>query len=199
MHIVDDSWRLVICRQINVLLGGLPQYSHDFKDFNSTVSYYSDDYTWCTQRANLIPLAFSFFRIATPAVWVLVVGLGYVNGLIIYLLVQLDPEPRNRNLDLHHTIYQISLSSWIGMSQRFHPKHWPLRLYYLITLLCGMVLFTIFFSNIITSAKNRIRAHQVHSIAEMIEQNFRLAGSSAIFDKIQNQPLVSVAEARCND
>lgn len=178
-------------RQTHVLLGGLPQHSHILNDFNSSISYLADDYTWCVKRAKLLPLAISFIRIATPAVWILVVCVGYVNGFILYLFVQFDTEPENRKLDLHYTTYLISLPSWIGISQRFNPRHWPLRLYYVITLLFGMVFFAVFCFNLIVRAKVRIRYYQMHTVDELIDMDFRLAGSSAIFENVQNQPLVS--------
>lgn len=177
---------------MNVLLGGLPQYSHDLERFSSTISYYSDDYTWCVQRAKLLPLAVSFFRIATPGAWLLAIGMGYVNGFILYLLLAFDPNPENRQRDLHYTTYVVSLSSYIGVSQRFNPKHWPLRTYYFIGLLFGMAFFTMFFQNIMVYTTMRIRKYQLTTVTELIDEDFRFAGEATALDYMRNQALVSL-------
>lgn len=182
----------LIFRQTDVVIGGLPQYTFDNQYLNSSLSYCSDDYTWCVQAAKYLPLPISFFRIMTPAVWVLVIGLGYVNGLVIYFFVQMDPDPENRRLDLNHTTYLISLPAWIGLSQRFYPKHWPLRLYYMITLMYGMIFFAIVLSFVSEFGEKRIRAYQIHTIGEFIDMGFRLAGSATILKKIQMQEMVSI-------
>lgn len=148
---------------MNVLLGGLPQYAHDFENFSSSISYHSDDYTWCVQRAKFLPLAISFFRMATPGAWVLAVGMGYMNGLILYLFVAFDSKRENRKLDLQYTTYAISLSSWIGVSQNFSPKYWPLRIYYFIGLLFGIAFFATFLRNIMEHATIRLRRQLVGS------------------------------------
>lgn len=148
---------------MNLLLGGLPQYAHDFENFSSSISYHSDDYTWCVQRAKFLPLAISFFRMATPGAWVLAVGMGYMNGLILYLFVAFDSKRENRKLDLQYTTYAISLSSWIGVSQNFSPKYWPLRIYYFIGLLFGIAFFATFLRNIMEYATIRLRRQLVGS------------------------------------
>lgn len=102
-----------------MLIGGLPQHTFDNQYFSSSLSYYSDDYTWCVQTAKYLPLSISFFRIMTPTGWILMIGLGYVNGVVLYFFVQMDPASENRRLDLNHTTYLISLPAWIGLSQSF--------------------------------------------------------------------------------
>lgn len=175
------------------MLGGLPQYSSDPKCFNSSISYYQDDYTWCVQRAKFLPLVISVVRIATPTVWLLVVGLGYVNGLILYFFVQFDPKPQNRKLDLHYTTYLISLPAWIGFSQRFMPKHCPLRIYYIITVVYGMILFAFCLTFLLEYGEKKIRSYQVHEIRELIDMNFRFTGTGLVLDYMRKQQLVGFA------
>lgn len=192
--IVRKSQVYNICRQIDVLLGGLPQYSHNLANFDSSISYYSDDYTWCVQRPKFLPLSISFFRILPPVVWILIVGLGYVNALILYLLVQFDSNPRIRKLDLHHTTFLISLPSWIGISQQFKPNYWPLRLYYISTLLFGMVVFAIFSTLLVKRSQVRLRFFQVQSVSDIVAEEFGLAGSLEIYEHIRHQSLVSLSD-----
>lgn len=181
-----------ISRRTDVILGGLPQYTYDHQHFASSLSYYSDDFTWCVQRARYLPYLYSFVRIASPAVWLLVVGLGFVNGVVLYFYVQLDSDSSNRKLDVHHTIYLISLPSWIGVSQRFHPKYWPLRLYYMTTLIFGLFFFAIATCHLLDYGTRKIRSYQIHTTTELIEMKFRLAGTAAVWEKVQVQEKVNI-------
>lgn len=180
----------VIFRPTDVVISGLPQYTLGHHDLKSSLSYDSDDYTWCVQKAKYLPLWISFFGIAPPAVWFAVFGLGYVNGFVLFFFVQLDPKPEIRKLDLNHTLYLIALPSWIGFSQRFYPKHWPLRLYYMITLIYGMIFTALGLYYLLDFSIKRFRADQIHKIAELIDLDFRLAGTAVILEKVREQGMV---------
>lgn len=130
-------------------------------------------------------------RIAQPGAWLLIIGLGYVNGIVLYFFVKLDSNTKNRKLDIHNTIYLISLPSWIGVSQRFRPEYWPLRLYYFSTLLFGMAVFAVGLCSFIEYAQTRLRKYQVHTVAEVVIMEYRLAGTAAISEHLQNQQIVS--------
>lgn len=178
-------------RQIDVLFGGIPTHTQDSKHFNSSIAYYDDDNTWCVQRAKITPPFISFMHVADPAVWLLVVGLGYVNGLILYFFVKFDTKNENQKLNLHLTIYLISLPSWIGISQRFNPKYWPLRFYYFFTLLFGSVPFGIVLCYFGTFLRFRIRKQQIQTVTELFEMDFKLFGTDEVLKSIQQQQTVS--------
>lgn len=176
---------IYLSRQIDVLFGGLAKYTHDSEHFNSSIAYFDDDYTWCVQRAKILPLFISFMRIADPATWLLIVGSGYVNGIVLYFFVKFDTKTKHHKLDLHHITYLISLPSWIGVSQRFHPKYWPLRLYYFSTLLFGIVFFAVALSKYSTFSRMKIRKQQIQTVTEIIDMDFRLFGTDEILKSMQ--------------
>lgn len=89
----------------------VPQYSDDNKNFNSSIAYGSVDYTWCVQRAKLLSLCVFYFRIATATAWLLVVGVGYMNGFILYLFVQFDSKPQIR-FESHNLPNIIAILDW---------------------------------------------------------------------------------------
>lgn len=174
----------------DMLIGGMPQFKSGSEYYNSSLSYLSDDYTWCVQRAKFLPIWKSFFRIATTEVWLLLVGLGFVNGLVLYFFVQFDTKPEHHKLDLHYTIYLISLPAWIGVSQRFRPNYWPLRIYYMITLVFGMFCFARALFSLLQHGTQKIRADQIHTVAELVEMNFKFVRADLILDNMQKQLLV---------
>lgn len=57
----------------------------------------------------------------------------------------------------------------------------------MITLIYGMVFFAIAFFFLLDYAGMRIRAYQIHTIAELIEMDYRLVGTAAILKKIREQ------------
>lgn len=166
-----------------MLFGGVPQHTNIDQYSSSSISFQSDDYTWCVQRAKYLPLLIS-------TVWILVVGLGYVNGLILYFLVSFDSKRENRNLDLHYTTYLISLPAWIGFSQRFHPKNWSLKVYYYTTVLFGMFFFAIALNLLIKYGTQRILSYQVHQIVELIDMRYKLSGTANVLQHIRKQETV---------
>lgn len=117
----------------------------------------------------------------------MVVGLGYVNGVILYFIVKFDSRTQHHKLNVHHTIYMISLPSWIGVTQRFNPKSWPLRLYYFSTLLFGITLFAICLNQFGERAQARVRKYQVHSVAELVDMEYRFFGTSAVLENMRKQ------------
>lgn len=57
----------------------------------------------------------------------------------------------------------------------------------MITLLYGMVFSAFTLCYLLDYARMRIRADQIHTIAELIEMDFRLVGTAAVFGKIREQ------------
>lgn len=147
------------------------------------------------QTAKILPFFISLTRIASPAVWMIIVGLGYVNGVILYFFVKLDSKTQHHKLNVHHTIYLISLPSWIGVTQRFNPKSWSLRFYYFSTLLFGMAIFAIGLSQFGERAQARVRRYQVHTVAELVEMEYRLFGTAAVLENMRKQSAVSLLGA----
>lgn len=134
------------------------------------------------QKAKNFPIIVNFFLIATPEVWIVYIfGVGYVTGFVLYIFVQFDLKYKHRNQrDWHYTTWLIALPAVIAINQRFQPKCYSLRLFYGFILLLAMPAWQIFFFFGIRFIKVPFPRPQISSIAEIIEDEFRLVGSPEV-------------------
>lgn len=44
----------------------------------------------------------------------------------------------------------------------------------------------------------RIRSYQVHTVAELVDMEYRLAGTTAVLERIREQEMVCMIEMNCN-
>lgn len=177
---------------MDIIIGGIPQYFYDSKRIKSSIAYYQDDYTWCVQRARLLPLFLNIPNAAPGVAWASLFIVCFANGLILFIFMQFDrKDAQCHTRDVFYATLLISMPAIIGISQRFHPKYWPLRIYYCSMLFEGIFIFAVGLSFALECLKKSIWAHQVYTIAEIIENNYRLAGTRTIAEIIQQQVLVS--------
>lgn len=54
-----------------------------------------------------------------------------------------------------------------------------------------MVVFAIWFSSLDEYEKTRVRKYQVHAVAEIVDMEYRFAGSAAILENMRKQLIVS--------
>lgn len=123
---------------------------------------------------------------ATPVCWIIIIfGVGYVSGFVIYIMIQFDSEYSHRNQRCwHYTTWLVTLPAVIGINQRFHPKYYPLRLFYGLLLLNSFVIWQIFCYNMIRFMKYPVHRLQISAVSEIIESDFRLSGSTDVLSLI---------------
>lgn len=145
--------------------------------------YSQDDLTWCVQKARYKPRILNFLLVVTPTVWLVqIFGIGYISGFLIYIMIQFDLDYRHRNQrDWHYTTWLISLPAVIGVNQRFQPKRFTLRIFYFFFLVNTFIGTQIFFFYVIQFVKIPIPYTQTSTVAEMIDSEFRLAGTREVY------------------
>lgn len=170
--------------------GKLPDV--DQQNFMSSQPYYQDDYTWCVRRAKLLPLDLNVLQVCSLFAWIMVICHGLVQGVILNIFLQFDRKYVKRNhRDIIYAVLLISFPSVIGVSQRFQPKNIFLRIYYGLNLLCGVIMIAYIITYGYAILKKSIYAHQVNTIAEIVENEFRLTGMEAVLQRIRGQNAVS--------
>lgn len=119
-------------------IGGIYPNSVGLK---SSIPYTSDEFTWCVQKAKLIPKYLRICSIAPPEVWCgFIFVYGYGSGFILYLLIQFDKNYAERNNRCwHYTTWLIALPAAIGFSQRsgsefLHFRHLIIKSFFIICL-----------------------------------------------------------------
>lgn len=100
-------------------------------------------------------------------------------------MIQFDLEYKQRNRrDWHYTTWLIVLPTVVGLSQRYQPKHFVLRLFYGYMLLVFMLAWLRSFLYGLRFVKYPNQFHQLSTIAEIVDYEFRLAGSADVLDLI---------------
>lgn len=134
------------------------------------------------------------FLAATPASWLtLIFGVGYGSGLLLYIMIQFDLEYEHRNhRDWHYTTWLIALPAVIGVNQRFHPKHSAIRLYYGLMLLVMMVVWQSLFWYGFPFFQDPTQFAQTATVDEIVEDEFRLVGSTEVLSLISHDSRVSL-------
>lgn len=162
------------------------------KYFTLSTPYYQDDFTWCIRRAKLLPLDLNVLQLCSVLVWFIIILHVVVQSIVLNISLQFDRRYDKRNQrDLIYTLFFISMPTIIGVSQRFHPKSCLLRIYYGLNLLCGVIIIAYIVTYGYAFLKKSILAYQVHTIAEIVRNDFRFAGTEAVLESIRKQNIVS--------
>lgn len=182
----SNSVNVLFYSEYNIVIGGIFPNVSFLEDFTLSTAYYQDDFTWCVQRSKFYPVILNFFLIATPECFILIIfGVGYVTGLILYAIIQLDVEYKYRNQrDWHYTTLLIMLPAVIGVNQRYKPKHFAIKILYFVIIVACVVHWQLFFYALIHYFQTPLHRPQISTINEIIENGFRLCGSSEVLSLI---------------
>lgn len=178
----------------DIIIGGLYPVYNNSKRFIVSTPYMQDELTWCVRKADKMSWLSTFMTGTSASVWItLVFGYGYGSGFVLYLMLQFDKGYRQRNnRDWHYTTILIALPTFIGISQRFHPKAWTARIFYGCMLL-GMFAFTqIGTTYLFKFFQVRFPKHQIATIDELASNDYTLMGSSRVRNLIRLNEQVSI-------
>lgn len=147
-------------------------------------------------RATNVYFPLNIFYAATPECWILIIfGIGYTTGWILYIMIQFDLKYEKRNQrDWHYTILLIALPTVIGISQRFHPKSGSLRVFYCFMLITSIAIWQIVLFLGVKFLKVPVQKHQLSTTAEIIDWTYRLTGSPEVLSLISFDERVSSTE-----
>ncbi|XP_037033032.1 uncharacterized protein LOC119072018 [Bradysia coprophila] len=183
LHFQAASNHSDICNDVamniaDICIGGIFPTEDTLKYALMSVTYASDDLTWCVQKARTMPMFLAHMRYVQPAVWFMgIFGCGYPVGLLIYLLVQFDPKYKQRSsIDWHRSML-ITIPAFIGLSPNFTPLKGTLRIFYATVLISAFFAFQILLTRGYDVLHKQVPLHQVSSLNEIMEKDFHLVGS----------------------
>lgn len=158
-----------------------------------SVTYASDDLTWCVRKAEFMPLLTSQILFFKPEPWLLIIfGYGYTSGFLLYLLIQFDLQYEQRNIrDWHYTTWLVALPACLGMSPSFRPVNTTSRIFFAFMLISAFFFFQITFTRASDFLFNRMQWNQVSSFEDLIGNESRLAGSQEAFNILTHNKMVS--------
>lgn len=128
-------------------------------------------------------MIFNLFLVGTPECWIILIfGIAYPTGLILYIMIQFDLKYEKRNQrDWHYATWLIALPAVIGINQRFQPKCSPIRIFYGFILIMMIFLWQIVFYFLVRFIKIPYPRPQVSKIVEIIDWEYRLSGPIEVF------------------
>lgn len=159
----------------------------DTKQLQLSVSYLQDQLTWCIQKSKNYPLIYQCMLILDKYVWCYLVFIyGYVCSIIVYILISLDEYYNLKNhCDFHYTVWQVTLTAFFGLGPKFRPVYGMLRIFYGMMLIIGFICSMMIGAYLHTFLTYPQQRHQIKTIDEMIENNFRLVGTQKVLEMIK--------------
>lgn len=144
--------------------------------------FYQEEFTWCVQKARNISMFVSITCAAKSEIWILLIfGVGYGSGLLLYIMIQFDLKYKHRNnRDWHYTTWLIALPAVIGVNQRYHPKYGPIRLYYGFLLIMMVFAWQIMMWYGFRFIQQPVQFSQLATVNDIRDNEFRLVGSAEL-------------------
>lgn len=131
----------------------------------------------------------AFLAVAPECYFILIFGIAYGVGFMIYIMIQFDLKYVQRNRrDWHYTLILITLPGIIGFNQRFKPKSTSLRMFYGFILIMMLFIWQIVYFKAIRFIKVPMQRPQISTIDSIVNHEYNLYGSIEVktfisFDK----------------
>lgn len=188
----------------DICIGGIFPNVNLLQHMEISVTYASDDLTWCVQKAGIMPMFLAqMLSIATPESWFGIIFIyGYPCGLILYFMIQFDLKYEQRNnRDWHYTTLLVALPACIGVSPRFCPAGSFVRVFYAFMLISALFFFQILFTRTYEALHKQVPWNQVSSLGELMENDFRIIGSQEAFNLSQKVKynILALIKNTCTD
>lgn len=173
---------------VDILIGGFRQKPRDL--FATSIAYMQDERTWCVSRAKQIPVWLNMWRITTKTIWCLAFITIYVEGLILYLLMQYERGHAGfMKKDYHYCVLIMATAAFTGMPHMtYRPKSKRMSLFIGLMLLTGILISTAWTCFLIKALTRPIYGAQISTVSELIENNFDLVGTYSGKDLMLLQP-----------
>lgn len=171
----------------DIFAGGLFPNVSSLAAFSFSKPYYQEELVWCIRKAKNYPMVVTVFLAATPLMWfILVICMGGTVAIITYIMIPFDlKNPRRNFIDFNYVCLLIVLPMVIGCNLRHFPKMLPCRMFYAYSLLTTFFLWQILFYFGARFIIVPVQRHQIATVRELNENNYRLFGSNEAFHLVQ--------------
>lgn len=171
-----------------MIIGGIrPEYFLNSTKFVASAPYMQDDLTWCVSHARAIPRWKNIYYIPKDIATYTWGATMYIMTIFVaFLLTTFEEKP----LDLWYCAI-LSVQTVIGFTSTFKPKGTLMRLHYGQFLIIPFWLTQIFSAYLITFASQILYENQIDTIESIVNNEFRLAGDSHVFNHLSIRSKVS--------
>lgn len=146
--------------------------------------------TWCVSRAKPIPVWLNMWRITTKPIWCMALVTIYLEGLVLYLLMQYERGHTGyMKKDYHYCVLMMAMSAFAGMPHiTYRPKSKRMSLFFGLMLITGILISTAWNCFLIKVLTSPIYNAQISTISELMEHDYRLVGSYNGKEFMMQQP-----------
>lgn len=147
-----------------------------------------DEITWCIRHAQPIPLWQNFLHFTDSPLFVFGVGAHLLLGcmILIYFYTEFEKHP----LDMWSSVI-ITLQTALGFSSNFNPQHKSFRAFFHCALFTPLCFVTVFNASMFVILTHPLYQHQIHTIDELKQFGYKLAGDEYARTILKNDAKVS--------
>lgn len=184
----DGRWngalKELMLKKGQVLLGGIFPDFDVHEDFECSVPYLADSYTWVVPRAYHSPPWIALFIIFQKFVWYSVIAGFSICALFWRILGHLSRDsPRNKSLE--HCFFNAWICS-LGFCAYLRPTTSSLRLFFVFFNIYCILVVTAYQTKLIDVFNNPTLEYQLQTIEELVESELKFGGSEELHDLFSN-------------
>lgn len=167
----------MIFSKIDILIGGFDAYDGRAAGLNASISYMSDDLTWCFGRSNPNLLWSDLFAILTQDLWIAEILIVLINAMMLFHVTRLDGFFKDW---LFYLLMSFFLQ--LGGPTYYNPHNSVVRWIYGINLVVGFMWNSIFNALWIGSLQRIFSETRFTSLTEIMGRQFNYRGTDAVIE-----------------
>lgn len=169
-----------------MIVGNIQVDRYNSTVFEPSIPYLQDDLTWCVSRAKPIPSWQNAYHIADAQTIILGATMYTMVIFIGYLIYAFEQHPR----DLIYCAI-LSVQTLTTFPTMFNAKKFTLRFFYGLCLVIAFWLTQILNAYLIAFASDILYEHQIATVREIVDNQFRLAGDPIVLGHLKVKNVVS--------
>lgn len=168
----------------HLLLGGIFPDFDVHEDFETTVTYLADAYTWVVPRANKLAAWKALIIIFKKFVWLTVILGFFICGITWKIIGKLSGDSEY-NSSLGHCL----LNTWItilGFVAYLHPAKESLRVFFVFLNMYCILFLTAYQTKLFEVLTKPSYEYQMQTVEELIESGLKFGGLEVLHDLFSN-------------
>lgn len=159
---------MLLNKTCDIVVGGIYPDNEIHADFDVTLPYLSDSFTWFVHLATLRDPWKGLIVIFKTETWLLLNCILIVSGLCWYFFGKTMPEKIQ-----HKQLPLCMLNAWsvfIGLAANNFPTQTPLRIFFITLAIYSLNVITIYTSKLITVFTQPAYNNQLETIQDIIDK-----------------------------
>ncbi|XP_047022287.1 uncharacterized protein LOC124631752 [Helicoverpa zea] len=168
----------------HLLLGGIFPDFDVHEDFETSVTYLADAYTWVVPRAHKSAAWVALVIIFKSLVWYSVIAGFFLCGITWKIIAELSGDS-----DYNRSFRHCFLNTWItvlGFVSYLHPVKESLRVFFVFLNIYCMLFSTAYQTKLFEVLTNPSHEYQIQTVEELVESGLKFGGFEELHDLFYN-------------